>query len=104
MRNFTIMLVIRDEQIQHFIAADDPALIRLIRRIVREVNPDRVAEYSDQLLDSMVKIGVERAKSHELTKAEDIAAFVAVMFDVAPNFDKQKDIQFCLNDANFSPG
>ena len=97
------MLVIREKQIQHFIAEDEPKLIRLIRQIIREANPERVAGYSDQLLDAMIKIGVERAKSHELTLAEDIAAFVGVMFEVAPNFDTQKDIEATFKDTLFSP-
>ena len=54
------MLVIREKQIQHFIAEDEPTLIRLIRQIIREANPERVSGYSDQLLDAMIKIGVER--------------------------------------------
>ena len=97
------MLVIREKQIQHFIAEDEPKLIRLIRQIIREANPERVSGYSDQLLDAMIKIGVERAKSHELTLAEDIAAFVGVMFEVAPNFDTQKDIEATFKDTLFSP-
>ena len=97
------MLVIREKQIQHFIAEDEPTLIRLIRQIIREANPERVSGYSDQLLDAMIKIGVERAKSHELTLAEDITAFVGVMFEVAPNFDTQKDIEATFKDTLFSP-
>ena len=97
------MLVIREKQIQHFIAEDEPTLIRLIRQIIREANPERVSGYSDQLLDAMIKIGVDRAKSRELTLAEDIAAFVGVMFEVAPNFDKQKDIEIIFKDTLFSP-
>ncbi len=49
----------------------------------------------------MVKTGVERARSHELNRAEDIAAFVAVMFEVAPNFDEQDEIKNVLAETNF---
>lgn len=97
------MLVIREKQIQHFIAKDEPSLVRVIRQIIREVNSERVSGYSDQLLDSMIRIGVERAKSRELTLAEDIAAFVSVMFEVAPNFDMQKDIETIFNEHTFPP-
>lgn len=97
------MLIIREQQIQHFIAADEPALVRLIRQVVRETNPERVRDYSDQTLDSMANIGIQRAKSHGLELAEDITAFVALMFDLAPNFDKQKDIEKILNDKTYSP-
>ena len=97
------MLVIRKDQIQHFIAADDAQLAVVVAEAVRKANGERVAEYGDKELAAMVKIGIERARTHELTKAEDIAAYVAVMFEVAPRFDEQPDIRTLLNDASFSP-
>ena len=97
------MLIIREEQIQHFIAEDETALVRLIRQIVRDLNPERVADYSDQVIDSMIRIGILRAESRGLNLAEDIAAFVAVMFEIAPNFDTQKDIEQIFNDTAFLP-
>ena len=49
----------------------------------------------------MVKIGIERAKRHELERFEEIAAFVGVMFEIAPNFDEQEEIKMVLADTNF---
>lgn len=97
------MLIIREEQIQHFIAADEEQLVGIISNSIRGLNEDRVADYEDEKLAKMIKIGISRAKSHELTKAEDIAAFVAVMFEIAPKFDEQSEIKLVLNDTNFPP-
>ncbi len=97
------MLVIRKDQIQHFIAADDDQLTVVVAEAVRKANGERVAEYGDKELTAMAKIGIARARTHELTKAEDIAAYVAVMFEVAPRFYEQPDIRTLLNDASFSP-
>lgn len=97
------MLIIRREQIQHFIASDENELIAEVAKAVRRANGDRLAPYSDAQLHKMVKIGIERAKANKLTGAEDIAAFVAVMFEVAPRFDEQKDIRQILDDENFVP-
>lgn len=97
------MLIIREEQIQHFIAADEEQLIEIIIGILRDLNGERVKDYDDEKLTGMVKIGIDRARSHELTKAEDIAAFVSVMFEVAPKFDEQAEIKAVLNDTNFPP-
>ena len=97
------MLVIREEQIQHFIAEDEQTLVRLIRQILRQTNPERVKDYSDKMLDDMIRIGIARAKSRELNLAEDLAAFVAVMFEIAPNFDSQKDIEQVFNDEKHPP-
>ena len=95
------MLIIREEQIQHFIAADEEQLVEVVSRAIREANPARVADYDDKKLGKMVKIGIERAKSHELTRGQDIAAFVAVMFEIAPKFDEQEEIKTILNETMF---
>src|SRR6185369_270729 len=97
------MFVIRKEQIQHFIAYDENELIAEVAKAVRRANGDRLAPYNDAQLQKMVKIGIERAKANKLTGAEDIAAFVAVMFEVAPRFDEQKDIRLILDDEKLAP-
>ena len=98
------MLIIREEQIQHFIATDEMQLVEVIIRAVRQANPERVVGYEDKKLEKMVKIGIERAKSHELNRGQDIAAFVAVMFEIAPKFDEQEEIKTILSDPLFPPG
>ncbi len=96
------MLVVREKQIQHFIAKDDSEIVKLIVQTIRNVNPERVSIYNDKKLEEMVKIGVERAESHDLELAEDIAAFVILMFEVAPNFDEQEEIKKVLADTNYT--
>ena len=97
------MFVIRKEQIQHFIASDEDQLVAEVARSVRKANGERVASYDDSQLQKMVKIGIERARANKLTGAEDIAAFVAVMFEVAPRFDEQKDIRLILDNEKIAP-
>jgi hypothetical protein len=97
------MFVIRKEQIQHFIASDEDELITEVAKSVRKANGERVAPYDDAQLQKMVKIGIERARANKLTGAEDLAAFVAIMFEVAPRFDEQKDIRQILDDEKLSP-
>lgn len=97
------MLVIRREQLEAFIAPDETALINVVSRAVREANGERVRSYEDKVLDETVKIGIERARSRGLKFAEDIAAFVAVMFEVAPRFDEQAEIDAVLSDENLTP-
>lgn len=97
------MLTIREKQIQHFIAKDDSELVKFIAETIREANPERVADYDDKKLEGMVKIGIDRARSHALERGEDIAAFVALMFEIAPNFDEQEEIKVVLEDTNYTP-
>jgi hypothetical protein len=98
------MLVIRKEQIQQFIAADEDELVLIAALGALTANPTRTTDYPYEKLKAMVETGVARARSHGLTAAEDIAAFVAVMFETSPQFDEQKDIKAVLEDANFEPG
>ena len=96
------MLVIRNEQIQHFIAPTDGELVRLIAAIIREGTAGRVDGHTDETLEKMVKTGIERARSRGFTNAEDIAAFVGIMFEIAPNFDEDEEIKAILADENFA--
>ena len=95
------MLTIRAEQIQHFIVKDDSELVKLIAEIIRTANPERVADYADETIRSMVQIGVERARTHNFDRAEDIAAFVGVMFEISPTFDENEEIKTILDNADF---
>lgn len=97
------MLVIKQSQIQHFIAADDAELVRLVTESVRRANAARVADYDDEKMTKMVEFGIERARAHGFERQETIAAFVAVMFETAPNFDEQEEIKTVLADANHAP-
>ena len=95
------MLTIRTEQIQQFIVKDDAELVKLIAEIIRTANPERVADYADETLRSMVHIGIERARTHDFDRAEDIAAFVGVMFEISPTFDENEEIKTILDNADF---
>ncbi len=97
------MFVIKTAQLQQFIAADDNELAAVIADALKAANGTRVAEYDRERLLQMSVIGIARARSHGLTRAEDIAAFVAVMVEVAPRFDEQSEISGILSDDTFSP-
>jgi hypothetical protein len=97
------MLVIRDEQIQAFLYSDEEEFGRLVSRAVRRACPVRTAGYSDEKLVAMSAIGIERARARGLTRIEDIAAFVAIMFEISPRFDEHPAISQVLEDARFKP-
>ncbi len=97
------MLVIRQEQIQAMIAADDSELAALVAQAVKAANQERTADYEEMVLNGMIDTAIKRARSYGISNAEDIAAFAAVMFEIAPNFDEQRDIKMILNEPNFPP-
>lgn len=98
------MLVIRKEQIEKFIAEDNTQLIRVIREIVQEAFHEEVASHSDETLDGMVRIGIERARSRGFELAADISSFVALMFEISPRFDSVEAVDAILKDEKLSPG
>lgn len=62
-----------------------------------------VDELSEETLYDLVRVGIARARSHGLTFESAIAAFTAVMFEVAPNFDMHRLCQVLLNDDEIEP-
>lgn len=62
-----------------------------------------VEELPEETLYDLVRVGIERARSHSLTLESVIAAFTAVMFEVSPNFDEHRLCQVLLNDEDVEP-
>ena len=97
------MLVIRQQQIQAMVAGDDRELEALVAEAVKNSCPRRLDGYDDADAAAMVRTAIARARSHGLERAEDVAAFAAVMFEIAPNFDEQAEVKLVLADSKFAP-
>lgn len=97
------MLVIRQKQIDALIKGTDEEFVEFLVEHVKEEFPEKVVERDEETLRTMVRGGVRRAESHGFTTAEDITAFISIMFEIAPNFDEQPSIKSVLNDKNFAP-
>ena len=97
------MLVIRNEQIQHFIAANEDERVSVVAAAVRKACGNRVADFDDKQMATAVRIGIDRAKVHGLSNVEDLAAYITVMLEVAPRFDEQPEIRQLLGDPNLRP-
>ena len=88
---------------QAFIAADDQELMTVVLPAAVAAQPNWTAEVEEKDLERMARIGIERARKYGLSAAEDLAAFVAIMFAVAPRFDEQPQIRQVLEDPAFPP-
>lgn len=97
------MLVIRQEQIDTLTMGSEEEFVEFLVGHVKEEDPELEKEYDDDTLREMVRGGIKRAKSHELSTKEDLTAFVSVMFEVAPNFDEQSEIKAVLDDQSTPP-
>jgi hypothetical protein len=97
------MLVIRQQQIDTLIKGTDEEFVEFLVAHVHEEFPEKAAERDEETLRVMIRGGIERAENHQLSTAEDITAFISIMFEIAPNFDEQPQIQAILDDENFPP-
>jgi hypothetical protein len=98
------MLVIRDAQLQSFIASGSDDIELLIAQAEVRINPSRVDGIRPIRLRSMARIAMETALSVGMTKAEDIAGFAALMFEISPQFHQEPSIAVALADESFQPG
>lgn len=62
-----------------------------------------VKEIDEAELKAMVTKGIAQARAHGINHESALAAFVAIMFEAAPNFDAHPEIQEILKDASVEP-
>ena len=62
-----------------------------------------VADIPDEMMNEMVRGGIARARDYGLSREDSIAAFVAIMVEIAPNFDSHPLIQYALRDEKMPP-
>ncbi len=107
------MLKIRPEQIEAFTPVMDAAFEGRVTKYLRENHTDvvvrlpsgtlTVKQIPDETLHKMVRNGLTRAHRYGLSWQSTLTAFVALMFEIAPNFDKQPVIQEVLKDERVTP-
>lgn len=107
-------LSIRNEQMSVIEAvAQEKFVRRIAAHLLKEYSkavvilPDdkkfTVDELPEETLYDLVRTGMERARRYGLTFESSIAAFTAVMFEVAPGFDTHQLSQVLLNDEEVEP-
>ncbi len=103
-------MIIRSEQIDVFNKIAEDNFVRKLsthlrtnyaETMVRMPEENSVlSELSDETLESLVRFGIERAREYGITFESSISTFIAIMFDVAPNFHTHELAQPVLKDEN----
>ncbi len=96
-------MIIRNDQINSLREDDYPRLIETIRQYLRDNHQSAVMGFDDEQLRSMIRVGIKRAEKYEMNSDAGFGAFVAIMFEVAPNFDEHPNIKKALMDKTVSP-
>ncbi len=94
---------IRAEQMAAFGAEADAAFEKRLMAHLREHHTELVAGFSDDLLLPMVQTGITRARSYGITWESNLTAYVALMFEIAPNFDRHPRMQMILSSHSINP-
>lgn len=102
------MLKLRQEQMDAFQATADEMFVGRIVGHLRADYADSVVRLAtgafevrhlpDAALRAMVRGGLARARGYGMTAEASLAAFVALMVEVAPNFDEHPLLQRILKD------
>ncbi len=102
------MLKIRAEQMQAFQTVADAAFNKKLVKHLREKHGDTgvqlptgtflVFELAEETLEAMARSGFERARRYGFASEADLAGFVTLMLETAPNFDDHPLLQRGLQD------
>ena len=94
---------IRAEQMAAFGAEAEAAFEQRLMAHLREHHRARVCDLPDGVLLDMTRTGIARARRYGITWESNLIAFVALMFEVAPNFDQHPRMQMILTGHNIDP-
>ncbi len=97
------MLKISSQQIEVLESEIGAVYARDLARYLRVEHEDAVRALDDAELQRRVHIGIARAEAYGMTWDSTITAFVALMFEIAPTFDRQAAIRRVLDDARLPP-
>lgn len=106
-------MIIRSEQMTVFEESAEESFRRRLSSHLLEQYPktivklpdseSAVEDLPDETRRSLIGVSIERARSYGLNFESSIAAFSALMFEVAPNFDAHQLSQLFLNDEEIEP-
>ena len=91
---------IRPEHLEAFSPKDDEEIIDFIVLHLQDESPELIDRIPLDGLREMVANGMDRARSHGLSSLANLAGFVSVMFEIAPNFDEEPLIRQTLSDVD----
>ncbi len=94
---------IQKDQYDHFLQQDEQEFIETIVEYMQGRSPELVDNIPPDMLQEMVKNGIARARRYGLHTDENLISFVAVMFEIAPDFDEHPAIQAVLTDQSLAP-
>lgn len=97
------LLHLSDEQLLRCRHAIEDDLVKLIYWHLRSYHSKVVQFISKETLHERIAHGLKRARAYDLATISDLAGFVALMFELSPNFDEHPSFAKIFLDADVSP-
>jgi hypothetical protein len=94
------MLTIRSSQVAVLVDARSAALTEAIEAYLRLHHAEALDGLDDALLTRRVGVGLRRARRWGFDSMFGLGLFVALMFEVAPDFDADPQINALLSDPS----
>jgi hypothetical protein len=94
---------IRDDQQRQILETAQATVFPSVKEHLLQVQPGLTESIASEELDRRIRNGIARAVDYGITLVAGIAAFVGMMFEIAPNFDEQPGIARALLDPAIDP-
>jgi|SRR5579871_778576 len=92
----------RPDHLRAFTDEGERAFEYRLAEHLRENHGNLVKAFPDNILIELVRRGIARGRCYKLLAEKDLTAFVAIMFEIAPNFDSHPHIHHVLTDRRLS--
>ena len=97
------MLYIREEQMEVFLQQAERNFISSVVENLRTDHAKIVQDIPEDKLYKRVEYGIRCAREYGLTWKNNFGAFVTLMFEIAPDFDRFPAFQKFLTDESVPP-
>ncbi len=97
------MIRIRPEHLTAFQPNAEAVFVERLIEHLRDEHEPLVRGFPDDILEEMVRNGVAKGRLHGITRESSLTAFVALMFEISPNFDEHPPIRRVLRDTRIPP-
>ena len=95
-------MIIRNDQLDAMRRDRRPELVERLLAHLKTYHAGSIAGFDDGELRRRIRLGLARADRYGFLSHASLAAFVATMFEVAPNFDEHPRLQAGLLDTSVS--
>jgi hypothetical protein len=94
------MLIIRKEQMEVFRQRAERNFIDSVVKQLRSDHTETVHDVPEDKIYKRVEYGLQRGRGYGLTWQNSLSAFVTLMFDIAPDFDRFPEFHKYLTDES----